>query len=146
MILRITPPWLAGLLLTMSVAAQAAGSVTVSHAWARATVPGQEVGAAYMDLKSADAAQVVKVESPAAGAVEIHSMKMQNGVMEMRMLETLPLQAGQVVKLEPGGLHLMLFDLKAPLRAGEEITVQLHVRRGAKTELVKVAVPVRGRQ
>lgn len=143
--LRIAP-WLAGLLLTMSVAAHAAEAVKVSSAWARATVPGQEVGAAYMELKSVDDARLVKVESPAAGVVEIHSMKMQNGVMEMRMLETLPLPAGQVVKLEPGGLHLMLFDLKAPLRAGEEITVQLHVKRGAKTELVKVAVPVRGRQ
>jgi copper(I)-binding protein len=138
--------WLAGWLLAASAAALAADALTVSHAWARATVPGQQVGAVYMNLQSADDTQLVKAESPAASVVEIHSMTMTDGVMEMRMLHSLPLPAGKVVKLEPGGLHLMLFDLKAPLRAGQEITVQLHVSRAGKKELVTVAVPVRPRQ
>ncbi len=143
--LRLPISWLAGLLLAANAAAQA-GPVTVSEPWARASVPGQQVGAAYMNITSSAAAELVKAESPAAGVVEIHTMRMRDGVMEMRMLESLPLPAGQTVRLEPGGLHLMLFDLRAPLSAGQEIAVRLHVSSGGRTEMIDVAVPVRGRE
>ena len=116
----------------------------ISHAWAGAMVPGQEVGAAYMVLQSATDASLTGVGSPAADSIEIHSMAMNNGVMEMRMLETLSLPAGKVVKLEPGGLHLMLFDLKKPLKAGEEITLTLRIKgEGGKTRMQDVRVPIR---
>lgn len=138
-------PWVAGLLLAASAVAHA-GGVAVSEPWARATVPGQKVGVAYMNITSAGSAELVKAESPAAGVVEIHTMRMQDGVMEMRMLEKLPLPAGETVRLEPGGLHLMLFDLKAPLASGQQIAIQLHVKSGGRTQLIDVAVPVRGRE
>lgn len=109
-------------------ACQAADPVAASHGWARATAPGQDVGAAYLDLKSASDLTLVKVESPAADSVEIHKMAMKDGVMEMRMLETLELPAGQTVKLAPGGFHLMLFDLKKPLKAGDTLPVSLHFK------------------
>jgi periplasmic copper chaperone A len=130
--------------LAASSAAVAAEQVTVGNAWARATAPGQEVGAAYMDIKSATDATLTKVESPAADAVEIHMMSMKNGVMEMRMLETMPLPAGKVIKLEPGGFHLMLIDLKKPLKAGEDVAFTLHLRdaKGGAREL-KVTAPVK---
>ena len=100
-------------------------TVQITDSWVRENAPGQSVGAAYMTLNSPQDSTLVYVETPAAGSVEIHSMTMENNVMEMRMLEELPLKAGKAEKLAPGGFHLMLFDLKAPLKAGETATFKL---------------------
>src|SRR5687768_10177132 len=113
--------------LTLS-AATAYAQVTVNDAWVKATRPAQKVGAAYMTLESLKDATLVKVESPAAGTVEIHSMTMNDGVMKMRRLEDLPLPAGETVKLAPGGFHLMLFDLAKPMQAGETVQFTLHLK------------------
>jgi copper(I)-binding protein len=122
----------------------AADSVAISHAWARATAPGQGVGAAYLELKSAVDLTLVKAESPAAGSVEIHKMSMKDGVMEMRMLETMELPAGEVVKLEPGGLHLMLFDLKKPLKMGESMQLTLYFKdKSGKGSSMKIDLPIK---
>jgi copper(I)-binding protein len=130
--------------LAASAAALASEQATVNNAWARATAPGQEVAAAYMDIKSATDATLTKVESPAADVVEIHMMSMKNGVMEMRMLETMPLPAGKVVKLEPSGFHLMLIDLKKPLKAGQDIAFTLHIKDAkGGTRQMKVTAPIK---
>lgn len=99
--------------------------VTISDAWVRATAPGQKVGAAYMTLQSPQAVKLVYAESKSADEVEIHSMSMTNGIMKMRKLEALSLQPNKPEKLAPGGFHLMLFGLKAPLKAGEKVTLTL---------------------
>jgi copper(I)-binding protein len=118
--------------------------VEISNAWARSTAPGQEVGAAYMSLKSTRAAKLLEVKSPVAESVEIHEMSMNNGVMKMRMLDVLDLPVGKTVKLEPGGFHLMLIDLKKPLKAGGNIEISLTVKdnRG-KLSTQKVSLPVK---
>lgn len=122
----------------------AQAAVEVTDAWARATPPGQDVGAAYMNLKSDQKTKLVGTSSPVAGSVEIHEMSMTNGVMKMRMLKTMPLAAGKVVKLAPGGFHLMLFDLKKPLTAGETIEIELSLQDAqGKTSKQKVIVPVK---
>jgi copper(I)-binding protein len=122
----------------------AQAGVEISDAWARATAPSQSVGAAYMSLKSATDVTLVSVSSPAADNVEIHRMRMDNGVMKMRMLDTLALPAGKVVKFEPDGLHLMLSNLKKPLKAGEKIEVSLTLKdRRGKLGRQKVSLPVR---
>ena len=122
----------------------AADSVAISHAWVRATVPGQNVGAAYLELKSAADLTLIKADSPAAGSVEIHKMSMKDGVMEMRMLASMELPAGEVVKLEPGGLHLMLFDLKKPLKVGESVQLTLHFKdKSGKGSSMKIDLPVK---
>ena len=108
--------FLSSLLFTLNAMAD----VTISDAWVRANVPGQSVGAAYMTLKSPQDSTLIYIESTAAGVVEIHSMSMNNNVMKMRKLEQLPLKAGKVEKLAPGGFHLMLFDLKKPLKTGDK--------------------------
>lgn len=119
-------------------------SVQISEAWARAGAPGQTVGAAYMTLSSAKNITLESVESTAAGSVEIHSMSMDNGIMKMRMLDKLDLSAGKPYKLAPGGFHLMLFDLKQPLKAGEKIDFILHFKdKKNKASAVKVTAPVR---
>lgn len=103
--------------------------VSIQNAWVRPTNPGQEVGAAYMTLTSKLDVSLVSVESDATKSVEIHNMTMENGVMKMRMLDTLPLKTGKPYKLAPGGFHLMLFDLKKPLTVGEPVNFVLTFKK-----------------
>lgn len=128
----------------LPIAALAAQPVGVSDAWARASIPGQTVGSAYMTLQSRDDRTLTGIASPAAGSVEIHQMSMRGNVMKMRMMSTLPLPAGKPVQLAPGGLHLMLFDLKKPLKAGDRLTLTLQIRdqRGQLTTQT-LQMPVR---
>ncbi len=126
------------------IAANAQADVIISDAWVRANAPGQSVGAAYMTLKSPQDSNLFHVESPATGSVEIHSMSVTNGVMKMRALETLPLQAGKPEKLAPGGFHLMLFDLKKQLKAGEQATFTLSFKdKAGKVTHQDVVLPIK---
>ena len=75
-----------------------------------------------MTITSPTDTRLIKVESSASDSVEIHSMSMEKGVMKMRMLEELNIKANIPNKLAPGGFHLMLFDLKKPLKVGESVS------------------------
>lgn len=121
-----------------------ADDVTVTRAWARATVPGQPVAAAYLDISSAQGAVLSAVRSDAAGAVQMHSMRDDDGVMRMRELERLELPAGQTVQLAPSGSHLMLLELKRPLRIGDRIALDLTVvDKAGRSRIVHTIAPVR---
>ena len=102
--------------------------VSITDAWVRPTNPGQEVGAAYMTFLSKQDMTLVSIESSVTDSIEIHNMTMENGVMKMRMLENLALKADEPYKLAPGSFHLMLFDLKKPLTAGEQVSFTLHFK------------------
>ena len=78
-----------------------------------------------MQLRSTDGAALVGVESPVAGLVEIHEMRMEGNTMRMRAVPRLELPAGQAVDLKPGGYHIMLMNLKAPLKNGESVPIRL---------------------
>lgn len=133
-------------LLWIATAATAAEPVQVTDAWARATVPGQKVAGAYMQIKSAVDAKLVGVTSPVAGSAEVHWMKMEDGTMRMRAIDALDLPAGQVVELAPGGYHIMLFRLKQPLDAGERVALTLDFETAAGKKLqVPVSAEVRAR-
>jgi periplasmic copper chaperone A len=69
--------------------------------------------------------RVVQVSSPIAGVVEIHEMAMDKDVMKMRAVPALPLPAGKTVELKPGGYHVMMMDLKGPVKAGDVVPVSL---------------------
>lgn len=125
-------------------ACEANENVAIMDNWVRANAPGQSVGAAYMTLLSARDSTMIKAEADIAGSVEIHSMKMENGVMKMRMLEALPLKAGKAEKLAPGGFHLMLFDLKKPLTAGENVKFTLTFKDATgNTTQQQVTLPIK---
>lgn len=121
-----------------------AAGVQVDNAWIREPAPGQQVVGGFLDITSADAAALIRVHSPVAGMVEMHVMKMDNGTMTMRPMERISLPKGEMVKLEPGGLHLMLEKLKRPLKAGDKVPLTLVIRHGQQTEKVKVIAEVRG--
>jgi len=83
--------------------------------------------------------QLLSASSPAAGEVQLHEMAMEGSVMKMRQVKDIPVPAGGSVELKPGGLHLMLMNIKAPLAAGESVPVKL---KFAKAGEVEVKMPV----
>lgn len=99
--------------------------VTVKDAWIRGIAPGQRATGAFMQLASPTGTALVAVTTPAAKASEIHTMSMDNGVMRMRAIPSLPVPAGQTVELKPGGYHVMLLDLTGPLQEGTTVPLTL---------------------
>jgi hypothetical protein len=134
---------LAPLLFAVVGSVQAAVPVTVEGAWARSTVAGQDSTGAYMTLTAREPLTLLGADTPAAGIVEMHEMKMVGDVMKMRAAETLPLAPGKPLQLAPNGFHFMLMDLKAPFRAGTQIRMTLRFKdaRG-KEQALPVTVPV----
>jgi periplasmic copper chaperone A len=131
-------------LAAAAAAAAAQAQVTASDAWVRGTVEGQKATGAYMQLRSTDGATLVGVESPAAGIVEIHEMRMEGDTMRMRAVQKLDLPPGRAVELKPGGYHVMLMDLKAPLKKGETVPIKLKVRnKSGETQYIDVKAEVR---
>ena len=122
-------------------AASAAGAApTVTDAWIRATPPGARTAAAYLTITVAGGAdRLVGAATPAARAVEIHTHVTEGGLQRMTRLEDLALPAGEAVRLEPGGLHLMLIDIAMPLEAGTKVALSL---RFANAETVEIEAPV----
>jgi copper(I)-binding protein len=134
----------AAALVLIAAALPAWGQVTVSQPWVRGTVQGQKASGAFMQLKSAEGAALVAAQSPVAGVVEIHEMRMENNVMRMRAIPKLDLPAGQTVELKPGGYHVMLMDLKQPLKKGDTVPITLKLQgKDGKPQEVEVKAEVR---
>jgi copper(I)-binding protein len=113
-------------ILALSSSALFAQTVDIKDAWARATVPGQKATGAFMKLTAKDGTKLVSVSTPAAGVSEVHEMKMDGDVMKMRAVQGgLDLPAGKAVELKPGGYHVMLMDLKAPLAKDSTVALTL---------------------
>lgn len=116
----------------------------VEDAWIRGTVVHQTATGAFMRITSDAERALVGASTPAARAVEVHEMKHEDGVMKMRAIDKLPLPAGKTVELKPGGFHLMLFDLKAPLHAGAKVPLTLVLEgKDGKRENLTVEAEVR---
>ena len=120
-----------------------AANISVTDAWARATMPGQPVSGAYMQIQSDADARLVGVSSPAVPRVEVHEMKMDGDVMRMREVKAIDLPKGKTVSLEPGGFHIMLMNLPKPIAAGDIIPLILTVESGGKRQTVEVKAEAR---
>ena len=120
-----------------------AGDVGVDGAWARASAGVNGIGAVFLTIhnagKSSD--KVVAASSPVAKTVELHTHTEINGVMTMRKVDSIDVEAGQTVELKPGGLHIMLLSLQAPLKEGDVFPVTLSFE---KSEPVTVTARVGG--
>jgi Uncharacterized protein conserved in bacteria len=127
---------IAALLSLAAGAAFAADSIKVYDAWARDTVPGAMVSAAYMRIKSDAPMKLVKAESPVAGVTEIHKMEMKDGIMKMRAVDAIEVVPGKVVELKPGGNHIMLMMLKDQIKAGGNVPLTLTFEDGSKKRTV----------
>jgi periplasmic copper chaperone A len=122
----------------------AAQSVEVKGAWIRGTVPGQKATGAFMDITSKRAARLVAAASPVAAVVEIHSMKMEGGILKMSAVNAVDLPANQTVKLAPGGYHVMMQELRQQMKAGDRAPLKLTFEMADKTrETLELNVEVR---
>jgi protein SCO1/2 len=137
----ITAPLLAGP-RSAADAAAAVGSISVVQPWAWATAPGASVGVVYFDIVNSGAAdELVRIDSSAAQSVEMHSMTTAGGLMHMRPVTALAIAAGGRLRFRPGGLHVMLVGLKAPLQAGGHVPLTLTFLRSGR---VSVEAGIRG--
>jgi copper(I)-binding protein len=121
-----------------------AGDLVITQAWSRATPGGAKIAGGYLTIENKGAVpdRLLGGSGDIAGKVQVHEMAMNNGVMTMRPLDKgLTIEPGKAVKLAPGGYHLMLFDLKSPLKQGDKVPVTLEFEKAGK---VKVSLDVQG--
>ena len=127
----------AAALLTAPVQADQvkAGDLVISQAWSRATPGGAKVGGGYLTIenKGTTADKLLGVTGDISDKIEVHEMSMTNGVMKMRPVEGgLTIDPGKSVKFAPNGYHLMIMDLKAPLKQGEKVPLTLQFEKAGK--------------
>jgi periplasmic copper chaperone A len=118
------------------------GTLQITEPWARATPKGADSGAAYLTVTNTGAAieKLSCVSSDAAAQCQIHEMTMEGNVMKMRPVEGgLPIKPGETITLKPGGYHVMLVNLKAPLQQGQTVEATMKTDDGST---VQVEFPV----
>ena len=126
------------LLLLGNVAAEGvADSITINDPYVRAVPPVVKTSAAFMQLQNSSQVEqfLVSAATPAAAAVELHMHTMDDGVMRMRRIPHIHLPPNETVSLQPGGLHIMLFDLVAPLNPGDRVPLTLTFEDGSSKEI-----------
>jgi uncharacterized protein YcnI len=115
-----------------------AGGLVVTQAWSRATPAGSKVASGYLTIENKGSApdRLRGGTSNVAAKVDVHEMATKDGVMTMRQLaDGVPIAPGATVKLAPSGYHLMLSDIKQPLKQGDKITVTLDFEKAGKKDV-----------
>ena len=124
------------------------GSLEISQPWTRATAPTAKTGGGFVTItnKGTTPDRLIAARSATSAKAEIHEMKMDGNVMRMREVEKgLEIPAGGSVTLAPGGLHLMLMELKGPLKQGTRVPVTLVFEKAGKVD-VELSVEAMGTQ
>jgi periplasmic copper chaperone A len=121
------------------------GSLEIGHPWARATPPTAPTGGGFLTVTNTGTTpdRLISVKSAAAETVQVHEMKMEGNVMRMREISGgLEIAPGATVTLAPGGLHIMMMGLKAPLKQGDKVPVTLVFEKAGSinVELAVVAL------
>jgi len=121
-----------------------AGDLLITQAWSRQTPSGAKVAGGYLTVENKGTTydRLISGSGDVAGRIEIHEMAMDGGVMTMRPIDKgLVIDPGKTVKLAPGGNHLMLMDLKTPLKQGDKVPLTLQFEKAGK---VSVSLDVQG--
>jgi copper(I)-binding protein len=121
-----------------------AGDLVISQAWSRATPNGAKIGVGYFTIenKGTTADKLIGVTGDISAKIELHEMSMNNGVMKMRPVDGgLAIDPGKTVKLAPNGYHLMIMDLRSPLKQGDKVPVTIEFEKAGK---VAVTLDVQG--
>lgn len=128
---RIALGFLVALALSAPAMAQdgpsSVGELQIEGVWARATPPAARQGAVYLAIRNGGKVpdRLVAVSAPVAAKAELHTHLDEGGVMRMRPVKAIEIAPGQSAALRPGGDHIMLVDLKAPLKEGERFPLTL---------------------
>lgn len=132
---------IAALALPAIAVAQGTSPLRIEQPFARATAPAARAGGAYMTIVNggASADRLLRVESTVAARAELHTVIKDGDVMRMREVPGIDVPANGKATLAPGGFHIMLMELKAPLKAGDSAPLTLVFEKAGRIE---VAVPI----
>ena len=133
----------AAICVSLLACTAAMADVSATNAWVRGTVPAQTSTGAFLTLTSSEDAKLVGVATPIAKTAEIHKSESHGGMMHMEPVDAVALPAGKPVALQPGGYHVMLLGLKAPVKAGAHVPLALTIEdaKGKRSTLrVEAAV------
>ena len=127
---------------TTATTAPLTTGIEIRDAWAAPTPGGVTVSAGYLTIVNHTQADdhLIGVSSTRANSVDVHTMRMADGVMEMRPAGEIIIPAGGTLTLAPGGLHLMFMNVSPPFALGDTIPVTLHFEHGGD---VDAPLPVR---
>jgi periplasmic copper chaperone A len=119
-------------------------SLTIVNPNARATPPGARTGGAYLTIENhgKDNDQLVRASSPVADSTELHTMRMEGGVMHMRAVTSIGIPAGATMSLAPGGYHVMFIGLKKPLVAGQAVPLALTFAKAGTVDVEVTVAPL----
>ena len=133
---------IAAIFLLAAKIACAAPQIDISEPWARDSAGLTRVGGIFLGIANhgSEPDQLVPVTSPAAKRAELHETVKDGEIMRMRPVQAIPVGAGQTVTLKPGGLHIMLMDLAAPLKQGGTVSLVLTFQHAGQ---IPVEVPIR---
>ncbi len=135
------------ILSTLLLSAPAwAQQVQIEGPFARPTIGQQRTSAAYMTIRTPGQADtLLRASSPLAAKVELHNHIRDGDVMRMREVESIPIPAAGAATLAPGGLHIMLLELKQPLKTGDKVPLTLEFEKAGKVEVsAPVQMPTAG--
>lgn len=126
---------------TLAAADATLGPLTIEQPWSRATAASARNGGAYLVVRNGGSApdRLVAASTPIAARAELHTHIHDNGVMKMRHVPGIDAPAGGAAVLKPGGFHVMLMELKAPLAEGQHFPLTLTFEK-AGSVTVEVAV------
>jgi copper(I)-binding protein len=127
--------------LLLSSACSPAPEVRIENARVRALIPGQDKTVAYMDVENhtRSAIALVGASAESVRAIEIHTTQMNDGVMRMRRLKAVDIGAGEAMRFEPGGRHLMLFGVRS---LNQALPVRLEFADSTVREVVFEQIPI----
>ena len=118
------------------VATPALAQIKIEDAWTRATAPGAKIAAGYMTIRNAakSADKLIAASSPAAEKVETHITVRDGDIFRMREVKGYDIPAGGSFELKPGGAHLMLVNVKAPLKEGDKVPLTLRFQNAGEVK------------
>lgn len=114
------------------------GNLEIKHPWAKATIAGQPVAGGFMTIvnNGAEPDRLIKITSGVSDMIQVHEMKVENGVMKMGEVPGgLEIAPGAAVELKPGGLHVMFMGIKAPFKEGESVKAVLTFEKAGEVEV-----------
>ena len=127
----------AGLLFSAGVLAGAADNVSVQDPYVRLAPPNAAATGAFMVIRNTGDkdVKVVKADNPVSKATELHTHLNEGGVMKMRPVPAIEIRAKGEAVLRPGGLHVMMIDLKAPMKEGDSVPITLTFDAGSSKQV-----------
>ncbi len=135
----------AGLLFSAGVLAGAADQVSVQEPYVRLAPPNAPATGAFMVIKNNGDKdiKVLKADNPVSRVTELHNHINDGGVMRMRPVQAIEIKAKGEAVLKPGSLHVMLIDLKAPMKEGDVVPITLGFDDGSSKQVdAKVVRPM----